>query len=146
MRSPMRILLAVLLALVCVPMWNGVPRLPLLGDRAVIHAERVALREGHPEVTRIGQLEWLGGVSLTSPDPAFGGFSAMHVAGDRFTLLSDGGNVVRFRMGRDWRIGAPQFTHLPDGPGAGWEKLDRDRESLAEIGRASCRERVCQYV
>src|SRR3546814_13133126 len=47
MRSPMRILLAVLLALVCVPMWNGVPRLPLLGDRAVIHAERVALREGH---------------------------------------------------------------------------------------------------
>src|SRR3546814_19769742 len=64
MRSPMRILLAVLLALVCVPMWNGVPRLPLLGDRAVIHAERVALREGHPEVTRIGQLEWLGGVSL----------------------------------------------------------------------------------
>src|SRR3546814_4923161 len=97
----MRILLAVLLALVCVPMWKGVPRLPLLGDRAVIHAERVALREGHPEVTRIGQLEWLGGVSLTSPDPAFGGFSAMHVAGDRFTLLSDGGNVVRFRMGRD---------------------------------------------
>src|SRR3546814_10947121 len=91
MRSPMRILLAVLLALVCVPMWNGVPRLPLLGDRAVIHAERVALREGHPEVTRIGQLEWLGGVSLTSPDPAFGGFSALHVAGHRFTLLSDGG-------------------------------------------------------
>src|SRR3546814_5926711 len=73
MRSPMRILLAVLLALVCVPMWNGVPRLPLLGDRAVIHAERVALREGHTEVTRIGQLEWLGGVSLTSPDPDFGG-------------------------------------------------------------------------
>src|SRR3546814_13222615 len=96
-------------------MWNGVPRLPLLGDRAVIHAERVALREGHPEVTRIGQLEWLGGVSLTSPDPAFGGFSAMHVAGDRFTLLSDGDNVVRFRMGRDWRIGAPQFTNLPAG-------------------------------
>src|SRR3546814_17733621 len=52
MRSPMRILLAVLLALVCVPMWNGVPRLPLLGDRAVVHAERVALREGHPEWTR----------------------------------------------------------------------------------------------
>src|SRR3546814_13049862 len=34
-------------------------------------------------------------------------------------------------MGRDWRIGAPQFTNLPDGPGAGWEKLDRDSESLA---------------
>src|SRR3546814_7012325 len=46
-------------------------------------------------------------------------------------IFSDGGNVVRFRMGRDWRIGAPQFTNLPDGPGAGWEKLDRDSESLA---------------
>src|SRR3546814_21009152 len=55
----------------------------------------------------------------------------MDVAGHRLPLLSDGGNVVRFGMGRDWRIGAPQFTNLPDGPGAGWEKLDRDSESLA---------------
>ncbi|MCM8731021.1 esterase-like activity of phytase family protein [Hephaestia sp. GCM10023244] len=127
----MRILFVVLIALVFVPAWSGAPRLPLLGARAVIHSSPVALVAGQPEVTRIGQLEWLGGVSLTSPDPAFGGFSAMHVAGDRFTLLSDGGNVVRFRMGRDGRIADPQFINLPDGPGAGWEKFDRDSESLA---------------
>ncbi len=127
----MRILLAVLLVLVFVPGWTGPARLPLLGNHADIQAEPVMLVEGHPEIRRVGSLEWLGGVALTSSDPAFGGFSAMHVAGDRFTLLSDGGNVVRFRMGKDWRIGDARFTNLPDGPGAGWDKADRDSESLA---------------
>ncbi|HVJ00423.1 MAG TPA: esterase-like activity of phytase family protein [Sphingomonas sp.] len=127
----MRILVAVLLVLVCVPTWSGAERLALLGDRAVIRARPVALLDGHPEMMRLGQLEWLGGVALTSPDRAFGGFSSMAVEGDRFTLLSDGGNVVRFRLGQDWRIADPSFANLPDGPGAGWEKQDRDSEAMA---------------
>jgi hypothetical protein len=126
----MRILLSVLLVLIFVPGWSGAERLPLLGDRAEIHAEPVMLVEDHPEIRRVGDLEWLGGVALTSPDPAFGGFSAMHIEGDRFTLLSDSGNVVRFRMGLDWRISDASFANLPDGPGPGWDKADRDSESL----------------
>jgi hypothetical protein len=127
----MRIVLAVLLVLLLVPGWSGAERLPLLGDHAEIHAEPVALVEGHSEVRRIGRLEWLGGVVLTSPDPAFGGFSSMTISGDRFTLLSDRGNIVRFRMGRDWRIRAPRFANLTEGPGTGWDKTDRDSESMA---------------
>jgi hypothetical protein len=127
----MRIVLAILLVLLFVPGWSGAERLPLLGDRPRIDAAPVVLAEEHPTVRRIGQLEWLGGVALTSPDPAFGGFSAIHIDGDRFTLLSDGGNVVRFGMGKDWRIRDPWFANLPDGPRAGWEKADRDSESLA---------------
>ena len=127
----MRIVLAVLLVLLLVPGWSGAERLPLLGDHAEIHAEPVMLVEGHPEVKRIGALEWLGGVELTSPDPAFGSFSAMSVAGKRFTLLSDQGNIVRFRMGADWRIRGPRFANLTEGPGDGWSKTDRDSESMA---------------
>ena len=33
-------------------------------------------------------------------------------------------------MGRNWRIRAPEFINLPDGPGAGWDKADRDSESM----------------
>lgn len=51
--------------------------------------------------------------------------------GDRFTLLSDGGNIVAFTMGADWRPHGVQFQNLPQGPGTGWEKRDRDTESMA---------------
>lgn len=127
----MRIVAAILLVLLFVPGWSGPERLPLLGEDAEIRATPVSLVEGRPTATRVGELEWVGGVALTSPDPAFGGFSAISVERDRFTLLSDGGNVVRFRMGRDWRVRDSWFANLPDGPGAGWEKADRDSESLA---------------
>ena len=79
---------------------------------------------------RVGRLTYLGGVALSSDDPAFGGFSSMHVDGDRFTLLSDGGTFIRFRMQPGWRISDLHFGNLPDGPGTGWDKADRDSESM----------------
>ncbi len=103
----------------------------VLGEHAVIDARRVPLDAGDPARVRVGALTYLGGVVLDSPDPAFGGFSAMQLVGDRFTLVSDNGNVVRFRMGPDWRIRAPAFGDLPGGPGTGWKKEQRDSESLA---------------
>ncbi|MEG8047659.1 esterase-like activity of phytase family protein [Sphingomonas aerolata] len=46
------------------------------------------------------------------------------------TLLSDGGNIVRFHIGDDWRPAGIGFAALPGGPGQGWSKRDRDSESL----------------
>jgi hypothetical protein len=73
----------------------------------------------------------MGGVHLTSADPAFGGFSALAVVGDRVTMLSDGGNVVRFRLGADGKVLEQQFAALQGGPATGWRKFDRDSEALA---------------
>lgn len=113
-----------------VPGWTGDPRLALLGKPA-IRTQRVALDPADPARRRVGWLTFMGGVHLTSPDPAFGGFSALHVAGDRVTLLSDGGGLVRFRLRSDGRVTEPAFADLPAGPGTGWRKEDRDSEALA---------------
>ena len=114
-----------------VPGWSGESRLPVLGARADMTATWVALDPADRGRPRLGRLTYLGGAVLRSRDPAFGGYSALAVEGDRFTLLSDGGNIVRFRMGGDWRPADLSFAHLPDGPGKGWSKRDRDSESLA---------------
>jgi hypothetical protein len=126
----MRILASVLLFLFFIPGWMGEKRLDLFGPDPVMMARTVALDSTDPARRRVGRLTWLGGVRLTSRDPAFGGFSSMHVVDDRFTLLSDGGNVVQFRMDPQWRIGGVRFAELPDGPGTGWQKIDRDSESM----------------
>lgn len=117
--------------LAIVPGWTGEVRLPLLGHDANLYASRVALDSGDPTRARVGALTFLGGVHLTSRDPAFGGYSSLAVSSDRFTMLSDGGNVVSFRMGADWRLHDIGFVNLPGGPGEGWEKSDRDSESMA---------------
>jgi len=126
----MRILLSILLILLFVPNWSGDPRLPLLPAKVEIGTHRVVIDPRDPARVKLGGLTFLGGVYLTGPAPAFGGFSAMSVEGDQFTLLSDGGNIVSFRMGADWQVREPRFAELPDGPGTGWHKSDRDSESL----------------
>ena len=102
-----------------------------LGNDPVVHAARVPLVPGDPARQVIGRLRYLGGVRLASPDLAFSGYSALNVEGDRFTLLSDRGNVVQFRMGADWRPVDVRFVDLPGGPGTSAYKGDRDSESLA---------------
>ncbi|WP_448662239.1 esterase-like activity of phytase family protein [Sphingomonas sp. CJ20] len=103
---------------------------PVLGADARITARPVPLNPRDPAERRVGALTYLGGVVLTSPDPAFGGFSSMRLVGDRFTLLSDMGNLVSFRMGPDWQVRDAVFGDLPGGPGTGWVKADRDAESM----------------
>ncbi|SFK00245.1 hypothetical protein SAMN03159338_2930 [Sphingomonas sp. NFR04] len=102
-----------------------------LGKEPVMHATRVSLVPGDPARQVIGRLRYLGGVRLTSPDLGFSGYSALNVVGDRFTLLSDRGNLVRFRMGADWQPFETRFADLPGGPGTSAFKGDRDSESLA---------------
>ena len=42
---------------------------------------------------------------------------------------------MRFRLDSRWRLSEPSFAELPDGPGAGWEKRDRDSESMSVDAR-----------
>jgi hypothetical protein len=117
---------------------SGIEPRRVLGDHPDIVATPVPLDSSDPARTRLGALTWLGGVALTSKDPAFGGFSAMRVVGDEFTLLSDGGNLVMFRMGADLHPREVRFADLP-GPGTGAIKRHRDSESLTwdpRTGRA----------
>jgi len=131
----MRVLFVILAVLLIVPAWSGEERLALLAGKPQMIATRVTLDPTDPRRTRVGALTFLGGVSLRSIDPAFGGYSALHVVaepdGNRFTMLSDGGNVVAFTMGEDWQPRRLRFVNLPAGPGIGWEKRDRDTESMA---------------
>jgi hypothetical protein len=126
----MRILLSVLLLLTLLPDYAGDARLALLPPTITIRAQPVALDRRDPARRQLGGLTFLGGVRLNSPTREFGGFSAMLVDGERFTLISDGGNVVRFHMDARWRVRDVSVTALPGGPGSGWRKMDRDSESV----------------
>lgn len=126
----MRIWLSILLLLLFIPGYSGDAPRRAYGPRPAMQAQRVALYPADPGRTDLGALTYLGGVRLTSADPAFGGFSSMVVQGDRFTLLSDGGVAARFRMDGDFRVSDVVFEDLPDGPGGGWLKRDRDSESM----------------
>lgn len=131
MGGAVRVFLALLLVLFLTPGWAGRERLALPGEAARVTAERVPLNPDDPAARRAGALTFLGGVALDSRDPAFGGFSALLVEGERFTLLSDGGNLLRFRMGPNWRPRGVRFDPLPAGPGTGWRKEERDAEAVA---------------
>ncbi|RYD54468.1 MAG: esterase-like activity of phytase family protein [Sphingomonadales bacterium] len=102
-----------------------------LGREARITATPVALDPSDPARVRVGGLTYLGGVQLRSPDRAFGGFSAMQVVGDRFLLVSDAGNVIRFRLDAGFNLSEPSFGDVTLGPETGQYKPDRDMESLA---------------
>lgn len=126
-----RFLICALLFLLFVPEWDGHQRILLLGPDPAFTVERVALDPANPARKRIGDLVYLGGVRLRSDDPEFGGFSSLTVAGDRFTLLSDSGDIVRFMLDHQWHVHDRSYAELPDGPGSGWEKRDRDSESMS---------------
>ncbi len=126
----MRILLSLILLLMFVPSWSGEPQLPLFGPQPQVRVERIALDPEDPARTRLGALEFVGGLRFISRDPGFGGYSAMAVQGERFTLVSDGGLVFGFDMGADLKPRGYRFGELPGGPGTGWAKLERDSESL----------------
>lgn len=128
MRTPFAAL-ALILALPLAA--SGIDPRPVLGSRPDMHARRVKLAPGDPAIGRTGKLVYLGGVALDSGDGGFGGFSSMHLDGDRFTLLSDRGNIVRFRMGADFAPHDVTFGDLPGGPGTGWRKAERDSEAMA---------------
>lgn len=122
------LLLSILLLLVGIPAWSGEPRLPLLPPGVRVSARGYVPAGGWPR--RIGALVPVGGVTLSARDPAFGGFSALALHDGAATLLDDGGNHVRLAI-RGRRLETLASGYLPDGPGTGWAKADRDSEALA---------------
>lgn len=130
-RPSVRILLG--LAVIClgVPRWMGEARLDLPEPGPItLRATRVGLDPNDPERRRLGTLTYLGGVELDAGGRQFGGYSAIAVRGNAFTLLSDRGTLLHFRMGADWRPRDAQVALLPAGPGTGWTQEQRDSESL----------------
>lgn len=124
-----------LLAAIVVPLaigtgWSREARVMLPESDTRVTARAVALDPYDPARRRLGELRYQGGVELTGCDPVFGGYSALSVRGDRFTLLSDDANILRFTMGRDWRVRDVGLASLPGGPDIGWTKRERDSESM----------------
>lgn len=124
----MRWLPPILIVLLLVPRYAGEERLPLIGDRPDISAKSYYPSAGWPK--RIGALGPIGALTLTSRDPAFGGFSAIRLRQGRAVLLGDGGNVVTFRI-NGGQVEDARGHVLRDGPAIGWQRQDRDSESLA---------------
>jgi len=122
--------LSLFTVLILCPQYAGPARLDLLGKDTRIRVASVRLNDSDPRQLRVGALTFLGGITLASEDETFGGFSSLTVQADRFTLLSDGGNIVRFRMSPDFKISNVRFGELPAGPRRGWQKNDRDSESM----------------
>lgn len=110
--------------------YAGPTRLPLFGKVPSLRL----VAEPAPAIRTNGRLTWLAGARVESDDPIAGGFSALAVQGGRFTLLNDGGNFAEFTFGPKGQVANVRFGELPDGPGTGWEKRDRDSESLAVGG------------
>ena len=76
--------------------------------------------------TGFAPLRLAGAWRVTSSDTRFGGISALAVERGRLLALTDSGVLIRFRpMGSRAGIG-----ELPDGPGSGRFKRNRDSEAL----------------
>ncbi|MBA2935320.1 esterase-like activity of phytase family protein [Sphingomonas sp. CGMCC 1.13654] len=118
--------LALLAALVAIaPLPLGVRSAP-----QGVTATAVPLDPADPGRTTLGSLRYLGGWVLKGTDRRFGGVSSMTIEDGHFTMLSDGGVVTRLRFaGQPGPVADYAMSELPDGPGDGSEKVDRDSES-----------------
>ena len=126
----MRLLLSILLILLLAPSYSGEEPRPVFAGKPRMTAKRVAIDPADRANIRVGELVYVGGVRLKSGALAFGGFSSMRTDGRRFALLSDGGHIVRFDMDAKFRVSRAAFGELREGPGTGWNKGDRDSESM----------------
>ena len=94
-----------------------------------VTATPVALAPHDPGRTSIGRLRYLGGWVLRGTDRRFGGISSMTIQDGHFVLLSDGGVVTRIRFAGAGPQPDYAMSELPDGPGDGAVKANRDSES-----------------
>ncbi len=122
-----RWLLSILAILLIVPRYAGGERVPAIGATPAITATPYVPKDGWPK--RIGALEPVGAVTLSSHDGGWGGFSSIALWQGRAILLSDSGNVASFAIRRG-RVEGARGAILPSGPGVGWDRPDRDSESL----------------
>ncbi len=123
--------------------------LPFLAcaDEIRIKARPVAMHEDDLGRERNGRLQYLGGVSLTSGDPRFGGFSglALSADGSRLIAVSDRGDLLRATVVRNRRGGIrtledAQLSRLPgdDGKPLAQDRGRRDAEAVTIAGAEYC--------
>jgi len=104
-----------------------------LPARTYVQFFPIPLDDEQPGRSRIGRLDYLGGWRIRSNDPRFGGISAMHVEDGRVLAVSDAGSLIRFPL-LDAGSGPGRIDAIPDGPGAGGRKKDRDAEVMTVEG------------
>ncbi len=108
---------------------------PRLGTPTVaaLHAAPVMLDQNDPSLRRVGALVFRRGWSLSSPNPRFGGLSAMHVEGGRVLAISDDGYLFHFALPG---VGPPRVAISPlrAGPGDRDSKFNRDTEAMLVEG------------
>ena len=101
---------------------------------ALLLATPIAFDPDDPSRRKAGALTFRRGWQLTSPDPRFGGLSAMQILGDRVIAVGDSGLVLEFALpSAGNRAGRVRFTPLL-GPGPATRKSNRDTESLVLRG------------
>lgn len=110
----------------------GTPRPDPVPAYTVLAFAPLPLAPDEPGRRSVGGLDYLGGWQVTSNDPRFGGISAMHVGPEGLTAMSDTGSLIRFPL--PGAAGETMISKLPDGPGLGKSKSDRDAESLVVHG------------
>jgi hypothetical protein len=126
--------------------------LAILALSAVARGEPVTVRDAvlelnpeAPQETRLGRLDYLGGLILASDDPRFGGYSGMAVDRDGRGLwaLSDTGHWLRLDFATDaaglpLHVVAADYRPLRDAHGAALAgKHDSDAESLRHAADGS---------
>jgi hypothetical protein len=69
-------------------------------DPIVVQARPVLLHSFNPSLTRVGRLEYRGGLQIASPDERFGGLSGLLVSADgrRLTAISDRGYWIEAKL------------------------------------------------
>ncbi|MCW0181430.1 MAG: esterase-like activity of phytase family protein [Zavarzinia sp.] len=114
------------------------PALPAAAGQISVEAHPVRLDPAHPEAARIGELDFVGGLTLLSDDGRFGGWSGMLVShdGGHLVLISDIGWWLTAELTRrDGRITGLRNAEIgpllsPDGQPLGGDKMKGDAESI----------------
>lgn len=122
---------------------------PALADPVAVEAHPIHLNPDDRSQARVGNLEWMAGVSLTAPDPRFGGWSGMVLSPDGRQLIavSDVGFWLVATLTHDGQGRLTGLTEARLGPLRGldgeplkskrWadaESLARDRDGSLVVG------------
>lgn len=109
------------------------PDQPGPGEALLVYTP-VPLDAGDPARRDAGQLHFLGGWSLSSPDARLGGLSGLHVENGEAIAVSDTGMIARFPLPGAAETPRIRFQPVEQGPGAGRERRSRDSEGLQVFG------------
>ncbi len=96
----------------------------------------IELNEDNPEQKLVGKLKYLSGYRITSDYGHFGGLSGLSfnkkVDDNSLFLVSDRGQVGRFKLGKDYK---PYFASLQFFSGIAWKssKPGADAESIVKL-------------